>query len=182
MIMGCRQEEPHIFKEGDEFLDRQHLRRESLEKIHSLKMKSVRGAWAFSAFLLVSIGALKNFRFLPSIPEKVKVMLGAPPSALMVSGLLVLYSFSAIILVLSRMMSGAAPSGGMVHVLYLAAFYGFYYLNGSLDDNFWAVFTTGVTVLGLLSYHDWLSCNTLIREEQEILRFLDDDEKGHDGR
>ncbi len=176
--MGCRQEEPHICKVEDEFPDKQRLRRESLEKIHSLKLKSVRGAWAFSAFLLVSTGAVNDFGFLPSIPEKVKATLGTPPSALMISGLLMLYCFSAIILILSRMMSGAEPSGGMVHVLYLTGFYGFYHLDGSLDDNFWAVFTTGVTVLGLLSYHNWVRCNALIREEREILRILDNDGKG----
>ncbi len=164
-----------IFDDEEELGCKQRLRQESLRKIRSLKAKSLRGAWAFSAFLLVSIGALNGFGFLPSLPENIRAMLGSPPSANMISGLLVLYSFSAIIYILSRMMSGAEPSGGMVHVLYLAAFYGFYHLAASLDDDFWAVFTAGLTILGLVSYHNWIWCTALIREEEETLRKLDND-------
>lgn len=163
------------FDAEEELGNKQRLRRESLRKIHTLKAKSLRGAWAFSAFLLVSIGASDGFGFLPSLPENIRAILGSPPSANMISGLLVLYSFSAIIYILSRMMSGAEPSGGMVHVLYLASFYGFYHLAASLGDNFWAVFTAGLTILGLVSYHNRIWCMALIREEEEILRKLDSD-------
>lgn len=180
--MGFGQKEPHLVEAGDELTEKQRLRRESLDKIRFFRLKSVRGAWSVSAFLLVSIGALIDFRFLPSLPEKMKAMLGTPPSALMISGLLVLYTFSAIILVLSKMMRGAEPSGGIVHVIYLSAFYGFYHLDGALDDNFWAVFAAGLTVLGLLCYHNRIRFNALVREEQEILRIMDDDGKGPGGR
>ncbi len=181
MNMGLKREEPHITGSRGEHLDKRRFRRETMEKIRSLKAKSYRGAWIFSAFLLVSIGALHDFSFLPAIPEHVKTVLGAAPSTLMISGLLVLYSFSAIIFALSRMMSGTRPSVGIGHILYLAGFYGFYHLAGSLEENFWAVFTAGVTILGLVSYHNWVRCRALIREERELLRVLDD-ERDEPGR
>lgn len=180
MVSG--QKEPRLVEARDERTEKQRLRRESLEKIRYFRLKSVRGAWSVAAFLLVSIGALNDFGFLPSFPEKVKAILGASPPALMISGLLVLYTFSAIILVLSKMMSGAEPSGGMVHVLYLAVFYGFYHMDGTLDDNFWAVFTAGLTVLGLLGYHNRIRFNALVREEKEIVRILDENGKEPGGR
>lgn len=155
--------------------DKECLRRESQRKIRSLRVKSLRGAWAFSTFLLVSIWALNDFVFLPLLPESMRNMLGSAPPVNMISGLLVLYSFSAIILILARMMSGAEPSGGMIHVLYLSAFYGFYHLAASLAENFWAVFAAGMTILALVSYHNRIWCTALIREEEEILRKLDDD-------
>ncbi len=173
--MGLKREEPHITGSRGEHLDKRRLRRESKEKIRSLKAKSYRGAWIFSAFLLVSIGALNDFSFLPAVTEHVKTLLGAAPSTLMISGLLVMYSFSAIIYALSRMMSGTEPSVGIGHILYLSAFYGFYHLAGSLEENFWAVFTAGLTILGLVSYHNWIRCRALIREEQELLRVLNDE-------
>jgi hypothetical protein len=151
-------------------------RREALEKIRKLQAKSVRGLWAVSAFLLVSIWALNDFRFIPSMPENVRGMLGSPPPPNLVSGLLVLYSFSAIILILSRMMSGAEPSRGLLHVIYLTLFYGFYHLAGSLEEYFWAVFVSGFTILALENFHNLVRYKPLIREEQEKLRKLDNDE------
>lgn len=137
----------------------------------------MRGMWAFAAFLLISIGASNDFSFLPSLPAHMRTMLGDPPSANLISGLLVLYSFSAIILILSRMMSGGSPASGIAQVAYLAVFYGFYHLSGSLGDNFWAVLAAGITILGLESYHNRIWFTQLIREEQEKLRQLDGDDK-----
>ncbi len=148
-----------------------------MEKIRSLQAKSVRGLWALALFLCISIGALRDFSFLPSMPEKLRKMLGHPPSPNMISGLLVIYSFSAIILILSRMMSDSESSGTMRNVAYLTAFYFFYHLSGSLDDNYWAVFASGLTILVLESYHSWIRCMGQIREEQEVLRKLDDNDK-----
>jgi hypothetical protein len=173
--MERKPEGPPFSDAGAGAREKQLQRREAHEKIRNLEAKSVRGLWAFSAFLLVSIGAMNDFRFIPSLPEYIRAMLGSPPSSNMVSGLLVLYSFSAIILILSRMMSGAEPSSGLLHVIYLAAFYGFYHLAGSLEEYFWAVFVSGFTILALENFHNMVRYKPLIREEQEKLRNLGDD-------
>jgi hypothetical protein len=157
----------------DEFQETQCLHRASLERIRVLQARSVRGIWALALFLIVSVGALQDFCHLPSLPIKIRVLLGPPPSATMISGLLVLDSFSAILLILARMMNGSASSGGMFHVACLGAFYGFYYFSGSLAENFWAVFVAGLTILSLESYHTWIRCTSLIREEHKILRKLE---------
>jgi len=153
------------------------LRRKTLENIHLLQLRSVRGFWALAAFLLVSIGALWDFSFLPSVPDNFKKLLGPPPSSIIISGLLVAYSFAAIILILSRMMSGSKISGGFSHIAYLTVFYGFYHFSGGLGENFWAVLVSGLTILSLESYHVWIRCASLIRAEQEIIRKLDINEK-----
>ena len=157
------------------------LRRKTLENIHLLQLRSVRGLWALAAFLLISIGALWDFSFFPSLPDHFRKLLGPPPSSIIISGLLVAYSFAAIILILSRMMSGSEISGGFSHIAYLTVFYVFYHFSGGLEENFWAVLVAGLTILSLESYHVWIRCASLIREEQEILRKLDNNEKKSSG-
>ncbi len=174
--MVSRPEEPSFSETGDGGRGKKLQRREVLDKIRYLQAKSVRGMWALSAFLLVSIGAQNDFRFIPSLPENIRAKLGPPPPLNLVSGLLVLYSFSAIILILSKMMSGAKPSRGLLHVIYLAAFYGFYHMAGSLEEYFWAVFVSGFTILALENFHNLIRYKPLIREEQERLRKLDNNE------
>jgi hypothetical protein len=180
--MEHKPEGPPFSAVGAEAREKQRQRSDVNRRIHTLQAKSVRGLWAFSAFLLCSIGASNDFRSLPSLPGDVRSMLGSAPSSDLISGLLVLYSFSAIILILSRMMSGAEPSRGLAHVLYLAAFYGFYHLAGSLEDYFWAVFASGFTILALENFHNLIKFKPLIREEQERLSKLEDDEAGPDGK
>lgn len=142
---------------------------EVLENIRRLKAKANRGFFVIAIFLFVSIGAVRDFDFLPSFPHHVKAFLGKPPSSNMISAALMLYSFSAIILVLSRMMSGTGSYSGMAHVGYLAGFFFFYHFAGTMDENFWAVFAAGMTILGLESYHIWTHCMEEIKKEEEVL-------------
>jgi hypothetical protein len=83
----------------------------------------------------------------------------------MIGAALLLYSFSAIILILSRMMSGSGKHGGITQVGYLAGFYLFFHFSGVMEEYFWAVFAAGMTILGLESYQVWTWC----REEIKIL-------------
>ena len=87
--------------------------------------------------------------------------------------MLILYIFSAIILTLSRMMSGSGKYSGISHAGYLAGFYVFYHFSGTLPENFWAVFVAGITILGLESYHVWIYCSEEIAKERETLTALD---------
>jgi hypothetical protein len=139
------------------------------EKIRRLKAKSSHGLYVMALFIALSIGAIRDFDFLPSFSTKVHDLLGQPPSAEMISTALLIYSFSAIILVLSRMMSGSGKSGGFIQVAYLAGFYFFYHFAGAMEENFWAVFAAGMTILGLESYQVWTWCREEIRIEGEIL-------------
>jgi len=110
---------------------------------------------AIALFIGVSIAALRGFDLFPPLSEHAREILGPAPSQGMLSMALVVYSFSAIILSLSRMMGNALKTGHLAHAGYLGAFYIFYYLSGLLSENFWAVFAAGVTIFALESYQIW---------------------------
>jgi hypothetical protein len=152
-------------------------RKDSLTRIGRLQRKSGNGPICLAIFLAISIAAQQDFAIIPSLPDDIRDMLGHPPAPNMISAALVLYSFSAIILVLTRMVGGVEKYGGITHVGYLSAFYMFYHFSHSLNDNFWAVFASGVTVLLLESYHLWTLCNFEIRKEKALLEQLDRKEK-----
>lgn len=124
-------------------------------------------------FLILSIGGWRGFDFLPSLSPEVRTLLGPAPPVRLISVALVVYSFSAIILILSRMMGESKTSGGLQHVGYLGAFFLFYQYAGVLQENIWAVFAAGMTILSLDGYHQWVQCTDEIRQEREVLDELD---------
>jgi len=148
------------------------LRQGLLDEIKRLRRFSNRGLWAFSLFLVVSTLAWRGFSVLPS-PEIIAASLGAPPSTQAISLVLVLYTFSAIILSLSRMMAGIQHRSSFCHVGYLSVFYLFYYLAEGLADNYWAVFGAGFTILCMESYRIWNFCKEGISKKNEQLSFLE---------
>ena len=148
------------------------LREEALGRIGRLQNKFTAELLAASLFLLLSIGALSDFALLPSFSDNVRAALGHPPSVNMISAVLILYIFSALTLILSRMMSGSGKCGGISHVGYIAGFYFFYHFSGKLPENFWAVFAAGVTILVLEIYHLWIYTMEEIAKEQETLANL----------
>jgi hypothetical protein len=168
--LNCREGE----REPPDFCgNRERLRKETLDSIRNLQRKFTIELLAAALFLLLSVAALGDFSLFPSLPEKIRAALGKPPSANMISAVLLLYIFSAIILILSRMMSGSGKYGGVGHVGYIAGFYLFYHFSGTLPQNIWAVFAAGVTILGLESYHLWIYCSEEIEREREVLALLD---------
>ena len=121
----------------------------------------------------MSLGAYREFDFLPELSEGLREALGAGPPITYINWALVLYGFSAIIIVLTQMTSDKPPGTAWGHFGYLTAFYFFYYFSDGLAENFWAVFTIGMTILSLQSYHIWNHYREQIRGEQEILAELD---------
>jgi len=138
------------------------------EKIRRLKARASHGLYSMALFIALRTGAVRDFDFLPSLPPKIHALLGHPPSANMISTALLLYSFSAIVLILSRMMSGSGSFGGFTPVAYLAGFYFFYHFSGGMEENFWAVFAAGMTILSLESYQVWNFCTEEIKKEEVI--------------
>jgi len=151
---------------------RASLRQGLLDEIRGLKRFSNRGLWALSLFLMVSTLAWRNFPFLPR-PEKIVASLGPPPTAQIISLVLILYTFSAIILSLCRMMANLRHRSSFCHVAYLSVFYLFYYLADGLADNYWAVFGAGFTILLMESYRIWTFCNENIGRKHEQLAYLE---------
>ena len=83
------------------------LRKETLANIRKLQKKLTKELLSVALFLLLSIAALNDFSFFPSLPEHIRAALGRPPSVNMISAVLLIYVFSAIILILARMMGGS---------------------------------------------------------------------------
>jgi hypothetical protein len=147
------------------------LRQELLKEINRLNRFSTRGIMALSLFLVVSVLAWWGFSFLPA-PDTVTAFLGKPPSARIISIVLLLYTFSAIILSLSRMTSGIEHRSSYSHVGFLTAFFLFYYFGKSLEENYWAVFGSGITILGVESYRIWTFCAEGISKKKEDIEYV----------
>jgi len=148
-------------------------RREIHKRIRDLKREIQHSQLWMALFFLISLGAAVDFRFLPPISEEIRELLGVAPSPTLISIALIIYAFSALILILGRMNTGTFRFRGWSHIAYLAAFYLFYYYTGELRDNFWPVFIAGLTILGLESYRVWSFCSEAIRNEEKILKFLE---------
>lgn len=153
----------------------------ALAEISRLHRRAARGIYPLALFLLVSIGAVRGFSFIPPLSERAWQILGAPPPITLISAFLVIYLFSAIVLTLGRMAGGSEKYGGMSHLGYLTAFYIFLYFAGGLDESFWAVFAGGLTILGLEAFQIWNQCTEEIRREKALLAELKKKEKDRDG-
>ncbi len=147
------------------------LREGLLEEINRLTRFSTRGIIALALFLVVSILAWRGFPFLPA-PDTVIPLLGKPPSAGIISTVLLLYTFSAILLSLSRMTAGIEHRSSFSHVGFLTAFFLFYYFGKSLEGNYWAVFGSGITILGVESYRIWTYCAEGISKSREDIEYV----------
>ena len=86
--------------------------------------------------------------------------------------MLLVYTFSAIILSLSRMTAGIEHRSSFCHVGYLTTFFLFYHFAKALDDNYWAVFSAGITILGVESYRIRAFCNEAIARKTEQLEYV----------
>lgn len=147
------------------------LHQQLSHEINRLERLSRRGPLALALFLGVSILAWLGFGVLPA-PETVTAVLGSPPSARMVSIVLVLYTFSALALSLTRMTAGIEHRSSFSHVGYLTAFYLFYYYGSALAENYWAVFGAGITILGVESYRIRTFCADGITRSREDMEFV----------
>ena len=126
------------------------LRKQVQAKIKRLELFSSSGLWILALFTALSMGAFHNFDFLPPLSEGIRAALGAGPPVKYINWALVVYGFSALILILTQMASDNKPRGALAHFGYLGAFYLFYHFSEGLRENFWAVFAVGLTILCLL--------------------------------
>lgn len=148
------------------------LQQKVQEKIKRFEFLSSSGLWVLALFTALSLAAYREFSFFPPLSENLRDILGTGPPVTYINWALVLYGFSAIILVLTQMASDKPPRGALAHLCYLAAFYGFYHFSGGLAENFWAIFAVGLTILGLQSYFVWNYYHEKIFEQKEILKEL----------
>jgi hypothetical protein len=151
---------------------RDDLRLRIEARIRQLERASGLGLWSMVIFLLVSLASYDSFSFLPDMSEKMRTILGAPPPGEMISLALVIYAFSSIVRTLARMSRNVKPYTGLMHAAFFTAFYTFYHLSGVLQDNFWAVFFAGISVMGLENYYLWSHSAAAVRKERELLKSM----------
>lgn len=160
-------------QEAGKALSPEEQRKALQDSIQRLHTRSHQGMWAIAAFACISVPAMLSEQIFPPLTPEVKKMLGTPPTSNMISALLVVYAFSAILLVLGRITNGSPKMVSFSHIGYLICFYAFYFFSGVLPENFWAVLATGMTILSLESYHIWTFSSAKIREEEEQLVILE---------
>lgn len=152
---------------------RENIQAETEARIRKLERSTIVGLLGMVLFLVVSVGAYYQFSMLPTLSEQAWQVLGDPPPVEMISLALVVYSFSAIILILGRMAHDRGGYRGLMHAGFFTGFYTFYHLSGGLPDNFWATFFAGLSVLGLENYLLWMRTNSaILREKAELERLL----------
>lgn len=148
---------------------REDLQRRIEERIRRLERASALGFWAMVLFLLVSLAAFDGFSILPDLSDDLRAKLGAPPPSGMISLALVVYAFSGIVRTLASMSRNIKTYQGLMHAAFFSAFYMFYQLSGTMQDNFWAVFFAGISVMGLENFYLWSHSSLAVSKERELL-------------
>lgn len=132
------------------------------------------GGWGLIAFVIVSVLAIPNSNLLPALSESVRRFLGAAPPSNFISIALIIYAFSALTLILARIAQGSGQYKGWSHLFYITAFYIFFGFAGTLRETYWAVFVSGLLIMGLENYLIRTYVSEEIRKEkrkQEMERF-----------
>ncbi|MCD6534280.1 MAG: menaquinol oxidoreductase [Deltaproteobacteria bacterium] len=173
MFLRGKQKQNHHLDPDDGVPSSDQRRRKIQARIFDLKKQIRYSKWWTALFFLISLAAAVNFRFLPPITENIRQFLGASPSPSLISIALIVYAFSALILILGRMNTASVHYRGWSHIGYLSAFYLFFYYSNTLRDNFWTVFIAGLTILSLENYRVWSVCSEAIKNEEKMLTFMD---------
>lgn len=122
------------------------------DRIRELKIRARMGIWGLIAYVIVSVLSIPGNYLLPTVSESVRNFLGAAPPSNLISIALVIYAFSALTLVLSRIAQGAGDYKGWSHLFYLTSFYIFFSFAGTLRETYWAIFVSGLLIMGLENY------------------------------
>lgn len=173
------QTEPHI--EVQQASGPEELRQRIEARIRRLERAPGNGLLSMVLFLLVSFFAFDSFSLFPSFSDDTRRMLGTPPSSEMISLALVVYAFSGIVRTLARMSQNIKTYRGLMHTAFFTAFYVFYQLSGALQDNFWAVFFAGISVMGLENYYLWAHSTAAAKKERALLQSMGRNPGGEGG-
>lgn len=122
------------------------------EIIKELKKRARIGGWGLAVYVIISILSIPDSYLLPALSDSVRRFLGAAPPPNLISIALVVYAFSALTLILARIARGAGDYKGWSHLFYLTSFYIFFGFAGTLRETYWAVFVSGLIIMGLENY------------------------------
>lgn len=125
---------------------------EAHDRIMELKARARMGGWGLAVFVIISVLSIPDSYLLPALSETVRRFLGAAPPSSLISIALIVYAFSALTLILARIAQGAGTYKGWSHLFYLGSFYIFFGFAGTLRETYWAIFVSGLLIMGLENY------------------------------
>lgn len=139
------------------------------ERIRRLRARARMGGWGLAVFVIISVLSIPDSYLLPALSESVRRFLGAAPPSNLVSIALIIYGFSALTLILARIAQGSGSYKGWSHLFYIASFYIFFGFAGTLRETYWAVFLTGLLIMGLENYLVRTHVSEEIKKEERNL-------------
>jgi hypothetical protein len=125
------------------------------DRIIPLPVRTRRNLWDLLLFLLISVVAFR-FRtvdFSSLVPAHMEEILGAPPPAGLIGVALVVYTLSAVVLILNRLMRGLEPSFRRYELALRSVFYPLFFTAGALDGNVERVFAAGLLLFMVEQVH-----------------------------
>ena len=140
--------------------------KEARERIKGLRARARMGGWGLVAFVIVSVLSIPDSHLLPALSESVRRFLGAAPPSNLISVALIVYAFSALTLILARIAQGSGNYKGWSHLFYITSFYVFFGFAGTLRETYWAVFVSGLLIMGLENYLVRTYVSEEIRKEE----------------
>ena len=143
---------------------------EAQERIRNLRARARMGAWGLAAFVIVSVLSIPDSFLLPALSESIHRFLGAAPPSNLISVALVVYAFSALTLILARIAQGSGTYKGWSHLFYISAFYIFFGFAGTLRETYWAVFVSGLLIMGLENYLVRTYVSEEVKKEERKLK------------
>lgn len=147
--------------------------RDMAQRIRKLRSMSRAGAYGLAAFLLITVAAIPNSRLLPPLSERVRQILGASPPLELIAAALIIYVFSALTLTLARIAQAKGGYKGWSHLFYIACFYIFFSFANAGSETYWAVFVSGLVIMGLENYQLRSWCAEQIKEELRRAKLKD---------
>lgn len=128
------------------------IKRFSRHITESLFRDSQRGLIGIIGFLLLSIAAYQMQIQMPALPSHWYAFLGPAPTGEMIGVALMVYAFSALLLLIASFDRRPGRFKSCSHLAYLLPFYFFFYYTGELQNYFVAVLVTGLSLLSLEYY------------------------------
>lgn len=153
--------------------------------IDGLYKLSRKGLLGILLFLAASAVAL-NYRELTlsgSVTPAMMEQLASTPPVILVNIIFGASTISSLIIIGGRIYFNLRPGNIWTHFLFRIAFYFLYFIADSLNEHFYVVFISGLTVLALQHYNIFNYCTRAIEKKMDVWESLSNcDNRGLTGK
>jgi len=102
--------------------------------------------------------SIRNVDLLAPLSESFRQILGQPPPPFLISVAVGVYTVTAALLIIGRIVNGAMPPRKWLPLFLRTVFYFFFAVANALPGNFMGVFIAGLFLFGLEQFHLWTFC------------------------